>query len=591
MKLFKYGLPFAALALLASCANDNMGEPTPDPTPSEPIEGMYVSFNIGVPTTKAQTYEEGEDIESKIKNIWLYLYRQSNTGGTTTEDAAKLYKVKQLGAAALSTDTEHSSTDGSVDVVNGVVSATFQIDDMTQEEKDGYDYYALVIINQGITNEVVVPKLPNTAEETNLPAFSAWKDTQMAKATGHVVGSTPTSGTYGIAGSSTVNPMIPYISDGYYFTMTNAPMFVEGTTNSVETLAKLTTSNFATSPQQAKNSAATIFVQRGVAKVTVNAVGDKELYLAIDESDPSKDVKENNYKVEITGWSLDNLNTTSYALQHVETAANLAEAGTWGKTYFKAPMGNHYTSASHILWSKDPEYDQQNPFSTTNEPTEGLYLSENTSGWNGLSDAEYCLENTMKAKMMQKNQTTGIIFQAKLKQKDGDTWDKTKAVGDFVIFNDIICPVDGKVQKNGEVKKAAAEYTISELILSDNQSEVASILGVNDLTNDKVTYYPEGITYYSALIRHFSESGQPGFDNRSVTDLDQYKEEEDLGRYGVVRNNTYKATVGKVYGFGSNNIPKPGPEPNDNPDPKKYNVMLNIEVLNWAIRSYDYTIK
>lgn len=587
MKNLKFFLPLAAVGLLASCANDNLGDPTPTPEEGTPIEGMYVSFNIDVPAiSRAATYEVGAPSESTIKNVYLYLYRsKKSTNPTPTEDDLELYAVKPLGGSTYTDDQHNQGTGtGSVDVVKGVISATFQLKDMTDEEVKDFNYYALIIVNQGDFT------VPASTDSSNAQTFGTWKPTTWtATAPGHVVfevdqDDLKVKGTP----SSTVNPMVPYITDGYYFTMTNAPLYNKPTSGdaSITYLAQLQESNFATSPKAAQTSAATIFVQRGVAKVKITPSENNEsgIYLELEENGAVKGDVESTYKVAIEGWSLDVLNTKTYALQKVEEASAFADNAAWGKEWFLGSMGNHQADASHIFWSIDPEYDQPTAYTTDKGPETGLYLGYDTSGWNALTDVEYCLENTMKPKMMQKDQTTTAIFRTKLMKKgEGERFDEE--VGDFVIFNDIVCPVAGKVVSG----KEAGEYSISELITSVNQESVREALKANSIETEKVTYYPGGVAYYTALIRHFAESGQPGASDKTVDKLDDYGD-QDLGRYGVVRNNAYNLKVKNVYGYGSNKVPTPTPDPNDKPDPKKYNVMIDVEVLNWAIREYDYTL-
>ena len=58
-----------------------------------------------------------------------------------------------------------------------------------------------------------------------------------------------------------------------------------------------------------------------------------------------------------------------------------------------------------------------------------------------------------------------------------------------------------------------------------------------------------------------------------------------LGRYGMVRNNWYDIAINKISGPGSPDVPEPGDDPDDDPDPYKIDVTINI--LSWAKRSQE----
>ena len=573
MRKLRFFLPFAALGLLASCSNDNMGEPTPPQAPESDVEGTYLAFNIAMPTTRATTYEEGYKAESEVNNVYLYLYRAQRTSGDTQESDAKLFQVKKVANQA-GTDSHTGTTNNQI---TNVITATFQLADMTVADKTDYDYYAFIVVNQG--DGFALPALASQASDN--PAFSAWYDETTWKiaqsSAAHSVGKI-SGDNVSLSGNETVNPMIPYITDGYYFTMMNAPL-LNASKNGISYLSKLTTENFATSPAQAADAAATVYVQRGVAKVELKDVtGDKSV--TIGETQDAK------MKVAFQGWSLDVVNMNTYPMQHVAEVSEFAADQAWGKEWFTSVLGGH-TTDSHILWSVDPEYNKNAFDNTDNKVPANTYLDAVTEStvFNGLSDVEYCLENTMKAQNQQKNQSTRIVFQGKFKLDGNDAKDFVVYSGSGKAFT-----VDGLVKLtsgDGDVKQAGGSYLIKNIIKDENWTTVCNALGAID-ENETVEYYPEGTTYYTAIIRHFVGAGEPGNGDKSATILTDYNEKDDLGRFGVVRNNTYRASVSKVFGYGSPTVPPTTPDPNDKPDPIRYNVELDVEIINWAIREFGY---
>ena len=588
MKFTKYFMPFAALALLASCSNDNVIEPNVDDTPQEEVKGTYLSFNVAMATGQNGTrddsfkgYDDGAEGEYAINNVWLYLYRVAKgtpAGTGDTENDATLYYIKQVGTSSFTPDEDDKDKTAGLekDAVTGNILATFQLTNMTKADKDNYNYYAYIIVNKPtvVTSDpaLTTSKLSDLLDETNTWAAS-----------GHAVASISNNKTVTFKSATAYNDMIPQYGDNtstFYFTMTNAPLVDED--GNVTYLAALDEDNFATSPAQAKTAAADVYVQRGVAKVSID-VDDNEFTPGHIEGMDQEEVGANAV-VSIQGWSLDIINKVTYPIQHVGTSDDFT-SGNWKSDWFKS-AGIHSGDYSHIFWSIDPNYNKKYD-SEEAEGYNGNFLTDVNVGstFNGTSDVEYCLENTMDAKFMQKLQSTRIIFKASY-MIDGSTAES------FIVYpgTDKAYTVAGMLQE-GEI--TAGPHPIEDIIKDegDNIKNVLEAVGAASKT-EVVDYYPGGTTYYTAIIRHFSDDEKEGVPETGVTNLDQYDPAKHLGRYGVVRNNTYVASISSVYGFGSPTVPTPDdPTPDDYPDPIKYNIMLDVKVLAWAMRSHGYNLK
>ena len=544
MRKLRFFLPFAALGLLASCSNDNMGEPAVEQTP---VDGnaMYLSFNLANPpgNRAGETYEEGDASEYTINNVKLYLYK--SVSGTTS-----FYKAY---SPILGANTPDLDQDG----ITSKQEITFQIDDISAADFGNTEFSAFIIVNEG---EITGPA-------SDLSTWNATRATATARATKSAVN----------AGTA-VNAMIPVISGTSYFTMTNAPLW-DGT--NVQTLVPLKKGNFATSPAAAKDAAATVYVQRGVAKVVVKSVDTNGVT-----------VQNTTDKVKFDGWALDVINKNGSMIQVVEDAASFSnvtgETPDWSAAQF---LGTNLASTGtleRIFWSKDDNYDSA-------ASGDFLTITSANNQWNAMAetDWEYCMENTMNFKAMTKDATTRIVFKGKYCLGGNDpvsfVWfpgnDKTSKVNDANIADlttSDITPVNGK-------------YKLADLIKDETElKNVTAALGCD--SQQYVYFYPQGVTYYTALIRHFNDDvaaltsdGTSGGTALVVNEVGNYTKFQ-LGRYGVVRNNTYKVNVSKVFGFGSPDVPPTTPDPDDKPEDVKYNVLLEIDVLDWAVRDGNYEL-
>lgn len=106
-------------------------------------------------------------------------------------------------------------------------------------------------------------------------------------------------------------------------------------------------------------------------------------------------------------------------------------------------------------------------------------------------------------------------------------------------------------------------------------------------------YYPGGVSYYQALIKHFGDDLTPWSRTNDMTNVtiganSIYGATEEaaapsfLGRYGIVRNNWYKLSIQKINYVGSSVIPAVDKTPDDNVD--NY-ISVRINILPWAIRT------
>lgn len=137
--------------------------------------------------------------------------------------------------------------------------------------------------------------------------------------------------------------------------------------------------------------------------------------------------------------------------------------------------------------------------------------------------------------------------------------------------------------------------------------------------NVDIQLYKGGVMYYEAQIRHFADPSSSGYTSGTFgstdTDLapwnkwesgtdkpaagsstsDAYKgtdkEQNYLGRYGMVRNNWYDLSISKIEHLGSPTDVSTtvSGDPDDKIDPDKKYIAVKINVLSWAKRTQSWS--
>ena len=580
MKNFKFFLPFAALGLLASCSNDNVVDPTPDPTP-EATGDMYMTINVSLPTgagTKVSQngYEEGLESEYAVKDMTLYVFKMSSSGSTAEADAQYMATIP----VGFSNPIDKTSNPADV---TGKYEATFQISQTDWDLKAngepntaGTKYYGLLVVNK--------PKTSYT-EPSGTISYNDWNKNVLV--------------------ATQENDAIDIVKPDGYFTMTNAPVVTKDGGNAIQILVPIETKNFTTSPNQPSVPAATFYVQRIVAKVMV---GVGSVTLDGDKTVSSSSfgqiavVHNSSDRVAVSAWGLDGTNNVTYAVQNVDDFTTWMGFDSPTTSYFTSLLANTNDPALyHFWWGKDPNYanaagSEVNQYANSFNRIEASAVTLPTSGDENMA---YCLENTMDAPLMIENQSTRVIFKATY-LPGGTAWDANNNAG-IIVFNDVAMVVK-KTDLADPDYNIAGEVALNVLISETAETTIAgdpesttmksleyyrNSLKMGNYTQN-VIYYPNGETYYVAYIRHFDDTETP-LTSSQKTDLTSVTyNPNQVGRYGVLRNNVYEVRLAAVNGFGSPTIPTPGNTPNDQEKPKNFNALVNINILNWAKRGYDY---
>lgn len=235
--------------------------------------------------------------------------------------------------------------------------------------------------------------------------------------------------------------------------MTNAPL-AEAKGGNVEpngnvvTLVDFTKSVYNTEAEAQKKPATDVYVERAVAKVTMNESSGKNLEFNIKtaggtSSTSNSDVhfigsEDKKVHWKIVGWDLDVTNKSSYFVRNTTTDQAKKEGLPWNKlksenaaTSYRFVGSNPVktgTSLYRTYWAEDPNYSSFKADNFT-------YLPSNKTDFTkefGLANPKYCFENTFDVDHQVKQGTTRVIVKVKLTDASDDF--DTDAVT-FYTFN------------------------------------------------------------------------------------------------------------------------------------------------------------
>lgn len=574
-----FGLGVLA-AMTASCSSNNDLVNGGGNGSGENETGVsYASFSINLPTTSGTradddpNFEHGSNYEYKVNDATLLIFKK---GETTKEGDCTFVESAELGSMAPWKDPNETGV-----TTHAKITAKLE----TVDKTDGY--YALVLLNNGTGNNVKVT-LPKKGD-----TFSTWNvDTNKDKEATNKIANT---------------------DNGFY--MANAPLF---NNNNVTTLVAIDKDKiYPTEEEAAKNAATDVYVERGLAKVTL-----KTGTAATGKTDDNGAYKVANGaykddKVTIENWALDVTNKKTFPIHNVDgLATDYKEiwsntdtpAGSNGATTQRF-VDNKDTKAKRVYWGKDPNY------SNTDADKTALKAEFNYVKNEGVkvepSKPLYCLENTFNLDNMMQGQTTRVVFKAKYTPKgftDGDTfykigkntaiWKESDLKQEIeAAVASVVSGAAGKItvtlnaDKN-DITAAGTHYiTADNITVTDVEAEtiekaitaINTQLGLKESDKVGISTYTGGESYYIARIKHFGDiltkwtSGTYGEKNL-----------EYLGRYGVLRNNWYELTVQSVSGPGYPSVPEVKPNTPDDEDDKY--ISVSVKILDWAKRSQNVNL-
>ena len=567
-----FGLAVIA-AMTASCSsNEDLGTAGSGTGTNEAGVG-YATFTINLPTTSGTRadanpeFDKGDANEYKVNDATLLIFKKVKA--TDKEGDYTFVESVELGSMAPWQKPNPDETG-----VTTHAKITAKLESVNKNENN----FALVLLNNGTGTNAKVA-MPSEGEK-----FSVW--------------------------NAQTTDKFAKPENGFY--MANAPLFKD---NNVTTLVAIKKENIYPTEEQAVKSAATdVYVERGLAKVTLGTgtAGEKTVTGVTYKGD----------KVTINNWALDVTNTKTFPIHNVdglsddytEIWTNTATASeTNGATTQRFVDNNPGTNVKRVYWGKDPNYDNKD-----NDKTALNAEFNNVANADVKEDPAkplYCLENTFNLANMKQGQTTRVVFKATYKPAslpDGETtfykigkntaiWSKDNLETEIkAAVASVVSGAAGKTTvtlnaPKNDITAAGTHYiTADNIIVKTSETETATIdkdqitaintqLGLNEKKKVGIRTYEGGESYYIARIKHFGDaltnwkSGTYGENNL-----------EYLGRYGVLRNNWYVLTVQSVSGPGYPSVPDVKPNTPDDEDDKYINV--SVKILDWAKRSQDVNL-
>lgn len=564
-----FGMAVMATALVGCSSNDNLN---PNANEGAGKAGTaYAKFTIQLPTvsgTRADdpkpgtpSFEGGTADEYAVKDAQLVIFQKAG------DSEGEYTCVEHINIGNLEPWTDNTPNTG----VTRYANITAQLNGVSLD-KTGNEYFALIILNNGSESKVTLP----TAGMT----YSAWNVANKVQGAAAFLNS----------------------DNGFY--MANAPQYSAGEPTTLVPIKGV----YSTKAEAQTNPATTVYVERGMAKVTVNGSD-----FTIDDASSTY----NTDNVKINNWTLDVLNKSTFPV-HVTTGLKTDFDAIWTTPRFVATG----STPQRVYWGKDPNYDKST-LTTVAKCQDEFYIVDNngktyngdpssTFTWSANTTPLYCLENTFNLANMKQGQTTRVVFKATYTPHNLTGTDKTF----FMIGNntqiwtkdalveqikskamemrkstavDVTIKDKAPLLKGGSHLLSSADVTIKDGLVDLTETfDYATLntkLGLKNTEKDVngnptvgIKTYENGECYYIARIKHFNEltpwkSGQVyGTDNATF-----------LGRYGVLRNNWYNLTVSKVSAPGYPDVPVVNPDVPDDEDTKFINV--EVKILDWAKRS------
>ena len=538
----------AMLALAASCSENELVES--GGTGANENGPHYATFTIKLPTTNGTraagdpTYEDGTPKEYAVNSATLLVFR--GEAGEKEADAEFVESVE------LGDMKPWTGVDDDPNVITTEANITAKLNNF--ESSYTGNYYAVIMLNNNTTGSNKKVKLP-----VNGDTFSDWQK-------GNVINSM----------ASEVN--------GFY--MANAVKVNGTTTSTLVTIDK----KKVTTNESAAQSAATIYVERGVAKVTMTAFSEMDVKGLTGD------------KVTITAWDLDVTNKKSYPVHNVDNYDSYGDY--WGDIWKEARFTSGHTTFNRAHWGIDPNY---NTISNDKEYNDEFNYQPKNYDFSGAGDAtapKYCLENTFSLGHMYQNQTTRVIMKATYVPNGltaGDTFYMFDGKSGYFTEGTLTTQISTAITNAGytatnfslpltDMKKAGKHLLTANDITKTSGSvevndeflgNVNAALGLSD--NKKISTYYEGVSYYIARIKHFGDALTPWNSGDPTYGTGAEAKKKYLGRYGMVRNNWYELQVNSISNPGSPDVPEVNPDsPDDEGD--KYYINCSVRILSWAKR-------
>lgn len=345
-----FGMAVMATALVGCSSSDDLA--TDVKGNENKTEAAYASFKINLPTTTGTraagdpTFDEGTAAEYEVKNGTILIF----------DNSGKFVESADLGT--MNPWTKDTDANG----VTTAAAVTVQLHGV----KVGTSYKALVLLNNNVDATTKKVTLPSVGD-----SYYTWSAT---------------------AGNANATEYVK--TDGIF--MANAPKY-ESDTENPTTLVDLNYV-YASREQAQANPATVVYVERGLAKVTM------------DDFASNYPIAAGTYKgdnVKIVNWQLDVTNKSTFPIHQADLKSEWSTV--WSEPRF---YDTKTTSAfKRVYWGTDPNYSGTDNLDLTNcQAAFKMIGNDDVKGLAGTP--QYCLENTFDLANMMQGQTTRVVFKA-----------------------------------------------------------------------------------------------------------------------------------------------------------------------------------
>lgn len=593
-------------------------------------DGGYVKMAINMPSApSSRAYSEGFDDglenEYEVKNATLILFEG------TSEDDAKFHSAYDLPVSMTKDgNTQITSTTKIVKKVDNSVPASSNLYGYVLLNHNGLLTYLSDSEGARIATTLSVDGMAlNDATSTaNNKTFKDFREkvitggAERFNKTGFLMDNAPLSSEQG-GNSPATNP-----------------------TGSVEnqTLVNLTNKVYKSQAEAEAKPATDVYVERALAKVTMTK--HKDITNKLTGSGVSSVTgntatptisKEVSYTIE--GWTLDITNNKSFLGRSCDKAWNklFSPNATAEKYRFVGSNAVGSSTLYRTYWGIDPNYDSyddakaEENFTYLNAKPKSTTAPNitNPATYNTVFDANsplYCMENTFDVANMQDRQITRAIV--KVKFFDGNPFytfndDKStlydednmkKHIKQIILSNPTVLAKlatdfsgatigESNIEltfepRDKDGKKILKSYKVTDgsnthtyVVSTDTKPGTTEPLYANlnqELQLGNIVEYENGIAYYPIRIKHFGDEQTPW--NKATAEMTNpygttNKDENFLGRYGVLRNNWYNIEISSIRNVGSAVVPEIKLDDTTSGDKPENYISVRINVLSWAKRN------
>lgn len=596
MKKIYLPLALATTLALGACSSDNIVD-NGGSSPIDLSKGGFVKMSLNLPTDNNRgsraTLDDGLDNEYGIKNAYLVLFEGGDDENAATIKGA--YALSNSDFEAVGDDPNHVTLTKRIAFANDT------------KPQPGNKLYALVVLNNNglFTVDATSHELTFASNVTPGDYATTKNFVNFSKA----IASTSANGETPFAADVTNNGIF----------MTNAPLCTKpggatdpGTDAEVKTLADVTNNIYTTEAEAKSKPAAEIYVERAVAKVTVQQGTEGKL-----EANKGNTASEISYT--LNSWAIDNTNKKSYIVRQYDKAWNTINSdkatATGGSQYrfvWSSPVNPNATETNKLYrtaFAQDPEY------ATTAASAANYNRNMTMSTDFGNEHPQYCNENTFQVTAQNQDQTTRVVLGVKMSAPGTTTYDAdlytvndnkevvyTKATLAERLKNILLNEPTVKTWADAHTtysfditfnNTTAGVTTIDKATFKDNTAPNEKLESFTTNLNNalpNIVRYKGGVAYYAVRIKHFGDTDTPWnkegqgvtaggnsliYPNPSAGASDGWF----LGRYGVVRNNWYDISVNKIQTLGDATIPA---FTNDPDDVLENYISVSINVLSWS---------